>query len=439
MDNFEKEALAAYLIDLAKKNGADEIAIDLNEECDFGVLYRDGGIEQLEESRQCSLSVDLYCQHRFSSHSTNNLNKAALTDFIKKSVHTTKYLAADKFRELPNAKYYSSLPETDLKLYDPIFDQIKTEDRIHFVKEIYEKSRNISDKIISFATSYADTAFSNLKMHSNGFSGHTRGTLFTANAEVTVKDSDARPEDWYSVQNRYNKGILSAEIIGQKAVWGALKKIGQVKIASGKYSMLVENRAARRLISMLMSPMSAASIQQKSSYMDGMLNKAVTSKVLTIIDNPHIPGGLGSRNFDEDGIAARERTIIQNGILHQYYVDNYYGNKLGMKPNGGSCSNLLFNNGSQSIEELAIRIKRGIFITGFNGGDYNSTTGDFSFGISGFLIVDGEFAKPINEMNVYGNAISFWHKLTQLGNDPYPYSKWQVPSLLFEDIDFSGS
>ncbi|MFZ4856796.1 MAG: TldD/PmbA family protein [Desulfuromonadaceae bacterium] len=438
MNTYEKESLAAYVIDLAKKYGANEISIDLSEDREFGVQFSNGEIEQLNESQQSSLSVNLYCQHKFSSHSTNNLNIDALKGFIEKAVHATFFLTADKFRELPDSKYYPAVYDIDLKLFDPTFDQVKIKDRIDLVKEIYETSRNVSDRIISVAAGYADTIYSNFKVHSNGFSGHTCGTTFSVSAEVSVVDNDSRPEDWYSVQTRFRNNIPDAAIIGRKAVHCALRRIGQGKIKSGHYNMLVENRAARRLISMLISPMAASAIQQKSSYMDGMIGNTVASKILTLQDHPLIPGGLGSKIFDDEGIAAKERTVIENGVLQQYYVDNYYSKKLGIEPNGGMSSNLLFTIGNQSLEEIITCLKKGILITGFNGGDFNSTTGDFSFGVSGCLIEKGQLIKPINEMNVAGNAKTFWKKLIQLGDDPYPYSKWQVPSLLFEDVYFSG-
>jgi len=439
MNNSEKESLAAYVIELAKKNGADEIAVNLGEESEVGIQFRDGEIEQLQESQQNALSVSIYYQNKFSSHSTNNLNRIALTEFIEKAVRATRFLTADKFRELPNPKYYPSNFDIDLNLFDPFYNEVKTEDRIQLVKEIYETSKSQSDKIISVAAGYGDTIFSSLKVHSNGFLGHSQGTMFSASAEVTVKDNDSRPEDWYSAQSRFINKIPDAKIIGKKAAQGALKKIGQTKIKSGTYNMLVENRAAMRLISMLISPMSASSIQQKSSYMDGMLGKAIASNILTITDNPFIKGGLGSKLYDGEGIATRERCIIDKGILQQYFIDNYYGKKLGMEPTGGSSSNLLFTIGNQSIDQMVAQINQGILITGFNGGNSNSTTGDFSFGISGFLFENGQIIKPINEMNISGNAKTFWANLIQLGNDPYLYSKWQVPSLLFESIAFSGS
>lgn len=434
----EKEALAQFIIDKAKKYGADEIALSLANDRGVEIQFRDGEIEQLHEAQQSGLSIQIYANHKYSSHSTNDLNRKNLERFIEQAVLATKYLTADEYRSLPNPNLYPKDLKLDLQLFDNKFDKIETDTRLEMVQKIYEAAKTQSDKIISVASGYSDGIMHSLRVHSNGFSGVKESTIYSVGAEVTVRDGDARPEDWFYVQSRFIDELPDLKPIGIKAAQGALGKIGQSKVKSGNYSMLVENRAAGRLISMLISPLSAAAIQQKSSYLDGMLDKQIASEKLTITDDPFIPKGFSSRLYDGQGIAARKRTVIEKGILKTYYVDDYYGRKLGMEINGGSSSNLIFELGDKSFEEIIKSLKKAIWISGFNGGNSNPTTGDFSFGISGFLIENGEVVQAVNEMNISGNAKDLWKRLIELGNDPYKWSSRQVPSLLFEDIVFSG-
>jgi PmbA protein len=240
------------------------------------------------------------------------------------------------------------------------------------------------------------------------------------------------------VEVRFKDDLPGAEALGQEAAQRALGKIGQDKLESGVYDMLVENRAASRLLGMLSAPLSARAIQQKSSFLDGMIGKQIASEILTVGDDPFLPKGLGSRYFDEEGLAARKRVIIDRGVLREYNVDNYYGRKLGMKPTSGSVGNLVFAGGTESLEELTAGLERGILVTGFIGGNSNPTTGDFSFGIVGQLVENGERVRAVNEMNISGNALEFWKQLAALGNDPYPYSRWRRPSMLFKAVHFSG-
>jgi PmbA protein len=130
--------------------------------------------------------------------------------------------------------------------------------------------------------------------------------------------------------------------------------------------------------------------------------------------------------------------MIEKGVLRQFYADNYYGKKLGMEPTSGSDSNLLFECGEKSLDELVKGAKEGILVNGFIGGNSNPTTGDFSYGIVGLLIENGEIVKAVNEMNISGNGKDFWNQLVAMGNEPYPYSSCMTPSMVFEKVQFSG-
>jgi PmbA protein len=137
-------------------------------------------------------------------------------------------------------------------------------------------------------------------------------------------------------------------------------------------------------------------------------------------------------------MATIKRVKIEKGVLKEYYIDTYYGSKLGMEPNSGSTTNVALEYGSKSLDDLIKGMKKGIVVRNFIGGNSNSTTGDFSFGIMGQYVEDGKIIKPVNEMNISGNMSDFWNSLSEVGNDPYVYSTWRLPSLYFTDVQFSG-
>lgn len=439
MDNKEKIDLAEWVSKQALGNGADQVTVSVSNDRSVNVSYRDKKIENLEESTQNNLSLRVYCKNRFSAHSTSDLRKDTMQKFIEQAVASTKFLTEDKFRVLPDPRLYPEKLDTDLKLFDDFQEKVETTERVKIAAEIEEAARAQSQDIISVTSSFSDNAYEVVLLQSNGFSGSYKGTVFSAGASVTVKDKDGgRPEDWNYATTRFFSELPDYKTLGKMASLRALGKIGQKKIESGKYPMLVENRAAGRLLSLFFSAMSARSIQQKASFLDGMLDKKIASEKLTIIDDPFLEKGMNSRLFDGEGIAAKKRVMIENGILKQYYVDNYYGRKTGMEPNSGSSSNILFGYGNRPLNEMIKDIKKGILVNGFLGGNSNSTTGDFSFGIVGQLIEDGKIIKPVNEMNVSGNAKEFWNQLSEVGNDPYIYSSQRSPALSFENVNFSG-
>lgn len=439
MENKDRLALAEWALKQTLQNGANQASVSLTNGKSVEVSYRDKQIEKLQESSENNLQVSVYANKRYSNHNTSDLRKDSLQKFIEQAVASTKYLTEDEFRKLPDAKYYPTNFDIELDLIDKGYQDIDSSTRVKIAAEIEEASKAVSDQIISVTSGYYDSVYEQVLMNSSGFVGQNKATIFSAGSSVTVKDKDGgRPEDWFWASTRYFNELPSREKIGKEAAARALKKIGQKKITSGKYTMLVENRAAARLLGVFTGAMSARAIQQKSSFLDGMLGKKIASDKLTVTDDPFIKRGLASRIFDGEGIAARKKVVIEKGILKCYYVDNYYGNKAGMEPNSGYPANLIIELGDKSFEQMVKGIQKGIIVNGFLGGNSNSTTGDFSFGVVGQLVENGQIVQSINEMNISGNAKEFWNQLVELGNDPAPYSSTRIPSLLFDGVNFSG-
>jgi PmbA protein len=125
-------------------------------------------------------------------------------------------------------------------------------------------------------------------------------------------------------------------------------------------------------------------------------------------------------------------------VLKTYFIDTYNAKKMGVEPTISSPSLLVMNQGEKDLNGLIADIDKGILVTGFNGGNCNSSTGDFSYGIEGFLIENGKLTQPVNEMNITGNMLTLWSSLVAIGNDAPDNRSWRIPSLVFEGVNFSG-
>jgi PmbA protein len=272
---------------------------------------------------------------------------------------------------------------------------------------------------------------------SNGFEGDSENSYYSLGASVSVSDGDARPGGgWYESAVFSDK--LVREGIGKKALKKALDKLGQTKIESGNMPMIVEYNASGRILGPLLTALNGSSIQQKQSFLMDLMGEKIGSDLMTITDDPFIVSGRGSKLFDGEGVATQKRAVVENGVLKTFYIDTYYGKKLDMEPTSGSTTNLVFKTGDKDLEAMLADIDRGILVTGFNGGNANGSTGDFSYGIEGFLVEKGKLVKPVSEMNITGNFKQLWKDLVAVGNDPDLSRSWRVPSLVFNNVDFSG-
>jgi PmbA protein len=434
----EKYSLAKWVIKIALRGGAQELGVLIFDSLSNSVEVRESKIDKLEQANKAGLTVRLLVDQKYSAHSTNRLgNRSEIERFILGAISSTRYLSKDIHRALPDPELYYRGGGKDLLTFDKEFISIDPQKRIDTAFKTEREILGSDKRILSLTCSYSDGMSNSVMLTSNGFEGDISSTYYGINASVSVDGGDARPQAGWTESALFNTDLLT-EGVARRALRRALSKIGQKKIRSGKMSMIVENRLGGQLLGPLISALSGSAIQQNNSFLVDSLGKKIGSDKLMVIDDPGIMSGRGSKHFDSEGLALSERSIFQSGVLKSYYIDTYYGRKLNMSPVSGSTSNLVFGKGLRSQEDLVESIKEGIMVTGFNGGNTNGVSGDFSYGIEGFLIRDGKLVKPVSEMNITGNMKQLWMNLYETGNDPYESSAWRIPTLEFKDVDFSG-
>jgi PmbA protein len=432
---------AREAVRLALRSGAQDAAAAASRARQVELSWRDGRVETASEATTRGLGIDLYVDGRYASVSTSDLRPEAIERLVADGVALTRTLAPDPFRVLPDPALYAGRADVDLQLTDPEYDRLDAAGRRRAAAEIEEAARATpgADRILSVSAGVGDTSAQRVFVTSNGFEGARSGTDYGLSAEVSVQDPDGRrPEDWDAATARFLSDLPAPSGIGRGAAERALSRVGSEKGESAVTPVLVDARAAGRLVGALFGALSGAALQQKRSFLEGKLGQPVGSEWLDVSDDPLVVRGLGSRLWDGEGIAARPFPVFERGVLRHHYVDTYYGRKLGMAPTTSRVSNLAWRMGPEGRYGLAARMGDGLLVTGFLGGNSNSTTGDFSLGVQGFRVRAGRLAGPVGEMNASGNHRELWACLSGVGNDPYPYSPMRTPALLFSGIQIAG-
>lgn len=430
--------LAQWAMDFAQKNGCQAAKVSLYSGSNSSFELRNTKIDKLQQASENSLNLTLFVDGRYGSISTNRLDKKELESFIVNGIESTRYLAEDKYRMLPDSSRYYKGGKPDLQLLDPKFDSVQPDDKVALAKAIAEEVYGSDKRIISVESSYSDGVDFRYMLTSNGFEGETQSSWYSLSASVSMMgEGETRPSSyWYESSLYFDK--LIKEGIGHKALERVLRKLGQEKVKSGKYMMVVDPLNSSRLVSPLLQALYGSALQQKNSFMLNKLGEKIGGEKLTLIDEPHLLQSSGARYFDNEGVATHRMPVFEGGVLKTYFIDTYNAKKMNVDPTISQPSLLVMQMGGKGLDGLIAAVDRGILITGFNGGNCNSSTGDFSYGIEGFLIEDGKLTIPVSEMNVTGNMINLWSSLVETGNDPRLSSSWRIPSLVFDGVDFSG-
>lgn len=435
----ELSTRAQQAVELATAAGASDAIAAASRSREVEYSWRDGKLEKVSESTSRGLSVDLYVDGRYSSHSTTDLRPEQLQSFMTDAVALTRALQPDAFRTIPDPALYAGRSDADLELADGSIDGLDRARRVAWLEEL-DAGVHAHDKVISGTSGVADGHSHSVMVSSNGFSGTRETTSLWYGTEVTVRDEgDKRPEAWMWAGSRHLGGLPSTSDIAARALGDALARIGSQKGPTKRGLMIVDPRAARRLVSALLSPASGRAVQQGRSFWAGRVGEPVISDKLVLTDEPLLARGWGSRHYDGEGIAAKPMPLLQDGALQNLYLDTYYAKKLELQPTTGGGSNQVVRLGARSLEEILADADDAVYVTSWLGGNSDGTTGDFSLGMRGHLVSNGEVGAPIGETNVTGNLLELFAQLAEVGNDPWPYASLLVPTLVFDGVQFSGA
>lgn len=435
----ELEKRAARAVAQAMEAGADDVWAVATQSRDVEFDYRDGALEKVQDATSKNLSIQIYANGRYSSHRTTDLHADRLQAFLEQAVTSTGALEPDPHRAIPDPELFEGRADRQLDLVDPAVGQLDREQRLGWCAALDASARR-HERVISASAGIYDGIVQSAAASSNGFAGTKEATYCWLGSSVTLRDrGERRASDAFYAGGTHVGDLPSASFIADTALERALVRLDSGKGPTTRTTMVVDARAASSLVARLLQSASAQSVQQGRSFWSSLPGRKAFSERLTLIDDPLIPRGLGSRLFDDEGISARPLPLVEAGVVRNIYVDTYYGRKAGLPPTTGSQSNVLVGIGERTLEELLAEAGDGIYVTSWLGGNADATTGDFSLGLRGHVVEHGAIGRAVGEMNVTGNLKSLFSRLEATGNDVYPYGTILSPSLVFTDVDFSGA
>jgi len=166
------------------------------------------------------------------------------------------------------------------------------------------------------------------------------------------------------------------------------------------------------------------------SCLEGKLGKRIASPILSLLDDPTIPGAFGSFPYDDEGLRAKKKSLIKKGVLKDLILDRESAFRLGMEPNGGAraesfaarplvrMSNTAIAAGDHSREEIFEGIKLGIYAVGTRGGQVDTAKGSFQFSCrEAYLIENGEIASPLRSLALSGRILETLREVDAIGKD----------------------
>lgn len=424
---------------LAEKLGASGAAVGYgrSEQMDMSVRQNDG---EFTPSRSVDegMILQVFVGKRSAVTSISTLKQDDLRDAVRAAVESAKFVTENEYVRLAEPSETAGAVVA-LDVYDstrPTIDDLRTG------ALAVEKEALLNPQVTNSEGGSASWGESiRAMMTTNGFSGFYKRSNNSLSVSVIagVGDGMVREGDYSSAI--YRVDLRAASDIGAKAAFDAARKLGAKQAVSGHYPVVFSPDIGPMIMREFLSAAAGQAIMRGQSFLHDKLGQQIFDSGITIIDDPLIDRGLGSRPFDGDGVPGKRLALVENGVLKTWFMDIESAGRIGMKTTGhaGGLSNVFIQAGTKTPVQLMADIKQGLYVTGLMGHSNTALTGDFSLGAEGFWIENGQIAYPVNEITVAGKLEDMFMSLEAANDLDMRRSSATTPTLRIQSMSIGGS
>ncbi|HEY4072202.1 MAG TPA: metalloprotease PmbA [Herbaspirillum sp.] len=438
--------LAQDVLDYAKQKGASDAAVEFSEGSGLSVAVRKGGIETIEQNKDKGMGITVYMgsgkQIRRGGASTSDFSKKSLQDTVDAAYNIARFTAPDDCAGLPDEDTLEMHP-LDLKLCMPWL--LSAEEAVTIAQRCEAAAFAVDPRITNSegASVYAQQSHF-VSANTRGFVG---GYPFSRHsisvAPIAGKGAKMQRDDWYSSM-RDPKKLAKPEAIGRYAAERALARLNARKLTTRKCPVLFEAPLAAGLLGTFVQAVSGGALYRKSTFLMDSLGKPVFAPHIQIVEDPHIPGAVGSSPFDDEGVKTSRRKVVEDGMVQGYFLSTYSARKLGMQTTGnaGGSHNLTISSTetkpSDNFKAMLKKMGTGLLVTELMGQGVNYVTGDYSRGASGYWVENGVIQYPVEEITIAGNMKEMLRQIVAIGSDTLIRGTKETGSILIESMTIAG-
>lgn len=414
--------LAERTVSFGKQYGADEVEATVSDGREFSVDVRRGTIENLVEAGSRYLSFRVIKDGKTAHASSSDLQDETLHRLVRNAVSRAALGSHDECSGLPPLSS-EKVDIPSLLLFDPEVAYLQTAQKIGLALETeriaLENKRITNSHGASFITNEVTTVLAS----SNGFVGSYDQTFCSLSVGLQAGETDERVEDYWVSVDRFFKNLESPETVARKAVDRTVRQLKPRKVRTQTVPVIFEPGMTDWLVGFLFACVSASAVYRKTTFLAGRLGERVGNENITIIDDGLMPGRLGSRPYDSEGVPCRKTTVFERGVLRRFLCNTYAGRKLGLPTTGNADgtgvgpNNFYLLPGAATPQEIIASTERGLILTRTIGHGLNPVTGDLSRGAFGLWVEGGEIAFPVSEVTIAGNLEQILSQVEVVGND----------------------
>ncbi|HUO65258.1 MAG TPA: TldD/PmbA family protein [Terriglobales bacterium] len=433
----------------AKERGATAADAFVVEDRAFSAQVRLGRVDTVKHAREQHLSLRVFSGKSAAAASTSDFSRVSVERLVDEAVSLSRITAPDELSGLPDASELAKVvPALDLE--DPTGHDLSPEDKIELARRCEAAALAADPRITnSEGGDFADRRAHYAYAASHGFAAEYSTSSFSLSVSPVASENGHMQRDgWYHVTRK--RALLDApEAIGKIAAQRALRRLGARQVKTCEVPVIFDPDMAASLVRHIAGAVSGPSLYRSASFLLGKLGQQIAAPGVTIVDDGSMPGGLGSRPFDGEGLSVRRTVVVDKGVLTSYLLDTYSGRKLGMasthhgaRDGAGvtvGTTNLYLDRGASDPKDLIGSVKQGLYVTELIGFGVNGVTGDYSRGAVGLWIDNGELTYPVEEITIAGNLLEMFRAIEGVGNDLVFRDRTAAPTILIAKMVVAGA
>jgi PmbA protein len=401
----------------ARESGASDAEARLSLSRGWSVRVRQGKAERVEHDNGQGFAITVYFGRRKGSASSTDVDPASIHQTVRTACTIARESAEDPHAGLPDIDWLArEAPDLDL-LHPWDISVSEGVERARACEAAGLAQPGVSNSHgAGFGTSQSRFVYGNTR----GFLGGYPGSWHSLSCALVAGEGLNMQRDSHSHGTRVAGELPAAEEIGREAARRTLARLNPRPIASGRYPVLFTPEVARGLLSHLTGAVSGGALYRRASFLLDALGTRLFPEDVRITERPHLPRGPASAPFDGEGVATRERDLVNGGVLQGYLLDSYSARRLGQASTGhaGGVRNLeILPTTEEGHAALLRRMSRGLVVTEVMGQGVNTVTGDYSRGAAGFWVEGGEVRHAVNEITIASNLRDMFGGLLAAGAD----------------------
>ncbi len=295
-------------------------------------------------------------------------------------------------------------------------------------------ARSASDAISQVSVSYGDNRRRILVANSDGLLAEddTVRTFFSVNCVATGDTGMQTGRESVGQTVGFELfDMYDIDELARRAADRALTKLSARPAPSGQMPVVIGSGGGGVLFHEACGHgLEADLVAKGASVFGGRVGQRVASPGVTVVDDGTMAREWGNFAVDDEGNPAQRNVLIDDGMLTDYMWDHLRARKDGRASSGNGrrqsyqhlpmvrMTNTYLLAGTDDPDDIVASTEKGVFVKHLGGGQVNTATGDFVFGMTeAYLIEGGEITEPLREGNLIGNGPEVLQRIDALGDD----------------------